>query len=718
MNLEKDLNPEQLRACQTLEGPVLIIAGAGSGKTRTLTYRLAYLIEQGIRPEQILAVTFTNKAAGEMKTRVASLLSGKTNSAQPFVGTFHSFCVRILRQEITVLDFKKSFAIYDTDDQLRTVKAAMKEVNISTKQFAPQMILSLISKNKNELIEPENLADKNLEYIEKIVAKIYPVYQRILKTNNALDFDDLLMKTVKIFEANPEILKKYQKQYQYILVDEYQDTNHAQYKLVMLLADKHRNICVVGDDAQSIYGFRGADIRNILNFEKDFPEAVVVKLEQNYRSTKNILDVANEVIAANTKQMEKKLWTKNPPGEEVKLSQVRTEYDEGKTIIETVEALKRRGVIKSLSEVAILYRTNAQSRAIEEMFLQTQTPYQIVGGVRFYERKEIKDIIAYLRLLQNPNDEISLARIINEPARYIGHVTLNRLLQARFEHHEDFLTLITYIVDGKLPLAITPTAKNSLKDFVNIFNNVRALTKPSLTEVFDQITVSSGYKKYLQDGTDEGETRWENVMELKSLAAKYDGLPLEEALTTFLEEIALMSDIDQMRDEKNSVTLMTCHAAKGLEFPVIFVIGVEEGLFPHTNSMMDASQIEEERRLFYVGITRAMKNLFLLLTHKRTIFGQTNYSMPSRFLDAIKSDQFASTEDFNDVVPFSDEILEELPHYNKGDVIDHPYFGEGVVKNYQNGILEITFQRSGNKKIAAAVAPLTVKNKGDEIELD
>lgn len=601
-DLLKGLNEEQIKAVQQIEGPVLIIAGAGSGKTRCLTHRIAYLIcEKKIAPEQILAITFTNKAAGEMKGRMADIM-GEKRVFLPWMGTFHSICVKILRQDGYLLGFNRNFSIYDEDDSVSTIKTVMKEAGIDTKQYAPQAVKSFISGAKNELMDPEEYQKYAQGHFQEIVLRVYKIYQTKLKSAQAMDFDDLIMLAVRLLENNPQVLEKYQKIFKYILIDEYQDTNQAQYILTKLLAKKYRNICAVGDDFQAIYGWRGANFRNLLNFEKDYPEAKVFKLERNYRSTQTILEVAQKVIEKNRHRTEKILWTKNDKGVPVTVFEARNGEDEAEFVGMEIEGLNKAGI--SLNEFAVLYRTNAQSRIMEETFLKFRIPYRLIGALRFYERKEIKDTIGYLRLLVNPDDEAAEKRVINTPPRGIGEKTIEQSKQ------------------GKENPKIT--------NFWKMIDNFRIASKNlSVDKLIDVIMLKTGYKDYIQDGTPEGETRWENIEELKNVAS------VAENLETFLEEVSLVSDVDNLDIDAGAVTLMTLHCAKGLEFPVVFIIGMEEGIFPHSRSLMDAEELEEERRLCYVGMTRAKKRLYLSHAFTRIVYGGIQANTRSRFLDDI-----------------------------------------------------------------------------------
>jgi DNA helicase-2/ATP-dependent DNA helicase PcrA len=604
----KDLNKEQMEAVKTTEGPVLILAGAGSGKTKALTHRVAYLIKaKKVHPQNILAVTFTNKAAEEMKKRINNLLDGKATSLQdihiiPWMGTFHSISAKILRREIQALGYRRSFVIYDEEESLSAIKHAMEELNIDKKQYNPKTIKNFISGAKNELMTPKQYARYSKGYFGEIVVRIYEQYQKDLKLANALDFDDLLMKTVQIFEQYPEVLKRWQGLFRYILIDEYQDTNMAQYKMVKLLAEKYQNICVVGDDFQAIYGFRGANFRNILDFEKDYPKAKIIKMEQNYRSTKNIITAAQKVIEKNILRSEKALWTENEEGLPSTFYLAQNEIDEVDFVRLEISALKH---FHSYNDFVVLYRTNAQSRILEEIFLQNKVPYRLIGALRFYERKEIKDVLAYLKLILNPDDKVSLRRVINTPPRGIGEKSQKSNLKSQNENPK------------------IQKFQKMMEDFRKISGKIK------LTELIDAIVRETGYRDYILDGTEEGEARFENIEELKSVATKF------QALEDFLENVALVSDMDNYDAKTDAVTLMTLHNAKGLEFPVVFMVGMEEGLFPHINSMMEPQDLEEERRLCYVGMTRAKKRLYLTCATSRMLYGAIQANPPSRFVSEI-----------------------------------------------------------------------------------
>ena len=631
-NFIDNLNKEQKEAVLHTEGPLLIFAGAGSGKTRVLTCRMAYLIEEkNVDPSNILAITFTNKAANEMKERVHNLLGCYYNM---WVSTFHSACVRILRIETEALEgYKKNFIIFDGGDQERLVKECLKELNYNEKNFPSRQVLSVISGNKDQLMTPAMFIDRyGQDFRLKKMGDIYTLYQKKLKANNAMDFDDILFNTVKLFEKEGDILKKYQRKFRYIMVDEYQDTNNCQYKLVNLLAKEHGNLCVVGDDDQSIYSWRGADIRNILNFEKDFPNAKVIKLEQNYRSTQTILEAANSVIKNNMGRKSKRLWTEKDSGIPIVYYKAINERDEADFIIEEIDKLAFQDM-RSLKDFAILYRTNAQSRIIEELCIAKGIPYKMVGGHRFYERKEVKDVIAYLRVLQDPEGDISLKRIINVPKRGVGKVTLDTLERFAREKDDSLYGALLSIdnIEG-----IGKKVKNNIKEFVSLMAETMTIAeKEKVSKVIKEVIERSGYLKELESGSDEDKVRAENIKELMSAAIEYEEKNEDSSLQGFLENLALMSDIDGLEVERDGITLMTLHSAKGLEYPVVFISGVEEGLFPSLKSTFEDNRLEEERRLMYVGITRAKEKLYLTSAFQRTLFGNTSYTMDSRFLNEI-----------------------------------------------------------------------------------
>lgn len=800
------LNPVQREAAANVRGPVLIIAGPGSGKTRVLTYRIAYMLSETsphIDPHNILAVTFTNKAAKEMRERLDKLLVqtfGEGKMAQYLtVGTFHSFCVRLLRVEANNIGLDRNFTIYDHDEQISIIKDSFKALGINDKQYSPNAALSLISNAKSKLISPKGFQEAAKSYFEEVTARVYGKYEEFLHTNHSLDFDDLINKAVQMFEQHPEILERYQERYKYIMVDEYQDTNHAQYRLIKLLAQKYQNLCVVGDDDQSIYAFRSADITNILNFEADYPQAKVVYLEQNYRSTQTILDAAMAVIRGNSQRKDKKLWTENGEGLQVQLFEAYNEMEEADYIVSEIERLMNRTPAYKAGEVAVLYRTNAQSRALEEMFIRRRLPYQIVGGIRFYERKEIKDALSYFRLIQNPYDSISFMRLMkNTPSgRGVGQKTLDdvsgwaagmnlptyvalQLLQSQEAEYlsrqnaakanrqasPDELPLDNMLLP---PLNLTPKAKNALLDFVNLLEAfIEGRNQIGLLEYFDFVLKKSGYEEMVNDnGSEEGRDRWNNVQELRTVVTDYTHLPTSEGLSAFLEDIALIADLDKFDTETDKVTLITMHAAKGLEFPIVFIAGLEEGILPHSRSLEDEIQMEEERRLLYVGITRAKQKLYLVYAFRRSLYGNSIPGRPSRFLfdiprELIKgreqskgsagvsphSDLFGGTRGswsaqgnssatkwvspgstplkstagssskpkagiptrpVKPIAPISQEV--GAPKYRAGEKITHPKFGKGIIVTSRaikdDEEVTVAFEGQGVKKLMASLANLT-----------
>lgn len=635
------LNPAQAEAATYMNGPLLIMAGAGSGKTKVLTCRIAYLLEQGVAPYNILAITFTNKAAAEMRERVERMVG--TRSKDIWLSTFHAFCARFLRMEIeAVPGYKHNFVIYDSSDSQAVIKACLKEMNLDDKQFAPNSIQSMISNAKNALTDEWAFARTADTFFAEKVAEIYKLYQAKLRNHNALDFDDLLLYTVRLLETNPEICEKYQNKFKYIMIDEYQDTNHAQYLLAHLLAARHRNLCVVGDADQSIYGWRGADIRNIMDFENDYPEAKVIKLEQNYRSTKTILAAANAVIEHNTDRKPKELWTENTAGELISYYQASDERDEAQYIASNITKLNTV-YNTAYGDMAVLYRTNVQSRVIEEAFMRNGIPYTMVGGLRFYDRKEIKDILAYLRVIFNPADTVSLLRIINVPRRGIGDTSIGRLNDYAVSNQ---LTLFDVVSNPELVPGLTARAKRPLEDLAElIFRLMGAQNQMPVADLIDKVMTDSGYIAELEkEQTPQSEVRIENLRELLSVAKEFANGELENNLENFLSHVALVSDVDTAEIAGEKVTLMTLHSAKGLEFPVAFMAGMEEGLFPHARTLMNECEIEEERRICYVGITRARRKLYLSNARMRTIYGKTIMYPVSRFLGEIPSNVLEQME--------------------------------------------------------------------------
>ena len=633
-NVLEGLNDKQYEAVINTEGPCLVIAGAGSGKTKVLTHKIAYLIGQkGVLPWNILAITFTNKAANEMKERIANLVGDVAKDI--WMGTFHSICVRILRRFIDRIGFDSSFIIFDTSDQRTLVKACIKSIGLDDKMFTDRSVLSEISNAKNEMLDPEQYtARANGDFRKEKIALVYELYQKRLKENNAIDFDDIINYTIKILMDNADILEYYSDKFKYVLVDEYQDTNRAQFTLVTLLASKNGNITVVGDNDQGIYSFRGADISNILNFERDFPGTKIIKLEQNYRCTGNILKAANSVIKNNEVTYKKELWTENDIGNLPRVYSASNEYDEGTYIAEQIEHLRREEYYK-YSDFAILYRMNTQSRAIEDILRRENIPYKIVGGLKFYERKEIKDIISYLRLIQNPADNLSLKRIINEPKRGIGKTSLDKV-----EEISNNTGVSMYeIIEHSDQYGLNRVFLNS-REFINCIEELRAKKDDiKISELIKETLKKSGYTKALEnENTIEAENRIENLDEFLTVAIEFEEESADNKLSDFLEGITLSSDIDNMEETEDTVTLMTLHSAKGLEFPVVFLVGMEEGIFPGYKSISEPKELEEERRLCYVGITRAKENLFLTCSKQRTIFGSTSCNQVSRFLREIPSE--------------------------------------------------------------------------------
>ena len=673
------LNENQQKAVVHKEGPMLVLAGAGSGKTSVLTNRIAYLIEEGVSPANILAITFTNKAAREMKERVTKLIGADARYIQ--ISTFHSFGLKILKENYEFLGYDKNFIILDSDDTLTVVKKLMKDLNMNPKYYNARELRSKISSAKNELITPEKF--KKQEYDEKIVT-LYKKYCQKLKAGNSVDFDDLLILPIKLFEISPSILNSYQERYKYILIDEYQDTNEAQYVFSKMISKKYRNIFVVGDNDQAIYAFRGANYKNILNFEKDYPDCKTILLEENYRSTKTILNAANSVIKHNKLRKDKNLWSNNEEGDKIKYIKTDDEKSEGDYIVKEIKKIAENGT--SYDDIAILYRTNAQSRSIEEAMLKANIPYRIIGSFYFYNRKEIKDLLCYLRLINNPKDDISLTRVINVPKRGIGNVTIANI-NARAE--ENNISMFEAITSGK-ELA-----------FKQLIEELQASSEnKTLTELVELVLEKSGLKKELsEEKTLENEIRLENLEEFKSITKNYENEFGEVSLDDFLNEISLVSDVTEHSEGNNKVSLMTVHSVKGLEYDYVFIIGMEEGIFPHYNSIMEGTNeaIEEERRLCYVAITRAKKKLWIINTKKRMLYGQTQVNAPSRFIDEI-DDKYLEREKkttsiFTKVAKINKERMYRTNDvdYNIGDNIRHEDYGEGVVTAVDKKIITVAF---------------------------
>lgn len=732
------LNPQQAEAVINTEGPMLIMAGAGSGKTKVLTCRVANLLQKGVRPYRILAITFTNKAAAEMRERVNNMSGPAAKDVWLF--TFHAFCARFLRMEIDKLPgYGGNFAIYDTADSQNLIKQILKEMNLDDKRFQPSGILSRISNAKNALQDAAAFARQAGDFYEQKVADIYSRYEQKLQLNNALDFDDLLMLSIKLLQENKEVREKYQDRFDYLLVDEYQDTNHAQYLLTKFLAAKHRNICVVGDADQSIYGWRGADIQNILDFEKDYPDAKVIKLEQNYRSTQIILDAANAVIENNTGRKPKNLWTENKSGADIIYFQAVDERDEARFVIEQLQNLQRTEN-KKLGDMAILYRTNTQSRIFEEMLIKSGISYNMVGGLKFYERKEIKDIIAYMRVIFNPADSLSLLRIINVPKRGIGDASLAKIQAYAAANNVSLFEAVSNAaaIDG-----LSSRFVSKLDDLAGIiFELMNLANEAPVEDLIDRVLRDTGYLEELEnERTPQAQSRIDNLHELISVAQEFAASEEENNLENFLAHVALVSDIDDTELGEDAITLMTLHSSKGLEFPVVFLVGMEEGLFPHARTLMDETEIEEERRLCYVGITRAKEKLFLSSTKMRTIYGNTVTYPPSRFLQEIparlvktikRQERFSALENFKQVSekystrpqkPASTfnphSFMPQKPaaaaggtgtRFNTGDRVSHSKWGEGMVVSVKDSPdgqeVKVAFAGAGVRSLLTKYAVL------------
>lgn len=757
-NLIEGLNDKQKEAVLATEGPCLVIAGAGSGKTKVLTHKIAYLIsEKNVKPYNILAITFTNKAASEMKQRVEKIVGDVAQ--EMWMGTFHSICVRILRRFIDRIGFDTSFLIFDTSDQKTVVKECLKALNIDDKTFSDRSVLSEISNAKNEMLTPKAYQAKySGEFRKEKIGQVYELYQKRLRENNAIDFDDIINYTIDILSENPDVLQYYTEKFKYVLVDEYQDTNKAQFTLVTILASRYGNITVVGDNDQGIYSFRGADISNILNFEKDFPGTKIIKLEQNYRCTGNILKAANAVIKHNENKYEKKLWTENEDGSLPCLYQAEDEYDEANYVVKQIEHLKTEEYLKP-KDFVILYRMNAQSRAIEDILRRENIPYKIVGGLKFYERKEIKDTIAYLRLIHNTSDNLSLKRIINEPKRGIGKTSLDKIQEISDRTGTSMYEIIKHAEEFDLN-----RVKANAEEFINLIEELRLKKQElSISELLKEVLNKSGYTRALElENTVETETRMQNLEEFLTVAIEFEEESADNTLPEFLESITLSSDVDEMQDEDNTVTLMTLHSAKGLEFPVVFLVGMEEGIFPGYKSIGEPKELEEERRLFYVGITRAKQFLHLTCAKHRTIFGSTSYNAVSRFIKEIPDNLLDGVvnndqeEKFNDmsynweygktsagkVTTYKfDEAKNEIKQkstyqfrtaesflsslsqkqansgvditkYKEGMRIYHKKFGEGIIQKIEaegdDYKLDIQFDKSGHKRLMAKFANLEI----------
>ena len=766
--LIEGLNDKQKEAVLCTEGPCLVIAGAGSGKTKVLTHKIAYLMaEKNVKPWNILAITFTNKAANEMKQRVEGLVGDVAKDI--WIGTFHSICVRILRKTIDRIGFDSSFLIFDTSDQRTLIKECMKELKIDDKMFTDRSVLSEISNGKNEMLEPKAYKVKHAgDFRREIIGEIYELYQKRLKENNAIDFDDIINYTIKILTENPDVLEYYTDKFRYVLVDEYQDTNKAQFTLVTIFASKYGNITVVGDNDQGIYSFRGADISNILNFEKDFQGTKIIKLEQNYRCTGNILNAANAVIKNNENKYEKKLWTQNDKGELPTVHKSDDEYDEGRYIVEQINHLKREEYY-NYSDFVVLYRMNSQSRAIEEILRREDIPYRIVGGLKFYERKEIKDIISYLRLVFNPADNISLKRIINEPKRGIGKTSIDNVQEIA---EREGISMFEVVKNAE-QYGLSRLKANS-NEFVNLIQEMRSkIDELSISELIKEILNKSGYVKALEnEKTTEAESRIQNLEEFLTVAIEFEEEEADNGLADFLEGITLSSDIDSVEEDDDAVTLMTLHSAKGLEFNTVFLVGMEEGIFPGYKSIGEPQELEEERRLFYVGITRAKQFLYLTCSKKRTIFGSTSYNAVSRFVQEIPQDllngyeetfiksednfedssykweyggssklktykidtgneayssqsisagkintnnsgfQFRTADSFLNSLGKKSSKVFDISQYKQGQRVYHKKFGEGTINKIEEEgedyKLDINFDKVGHKRLMAKFAGLEI----------
>ncbi len=761
------LNPAQREAVTTVKGPVLVMAGPGSGKTRVLTHRVAYLIREcRVAPYNILAVTFTNKAAREMRERLMQLV-GEASVNDLTIGTFHATCARFLRRDGERIGLGRGFVIYDEDDQQSLVKQVLKEMNLDDKVYRPGAVLGAISKAKNDLIPPEQYAPPS--YWHEAVGRVYKRYQQLLAENNAVDFDDLIMQTVRLLRENPDVLERYQNHYRYLHVDEFQDTNVAQYVLMKLLADKYQNLFCVGDEDQSVYGWRGADYRNVLRFSQDFPNAQVKLLEQNYRSTQTILDVAQAIIRKNPSRHAKQLWTENARGVPATVIEAYDQDEEAAFVADEIARLTRQGY--RAREIAVFYRTNAQSRALEDAFVRRGMPYQLIGATRFYQRREVKDLLAYLRLIHNPNDSVAFNRIINVPPRGIGKTTLDNLarwaeklrvspyavLQALKDEGKSMKDEENHTSSFILHPSFDARARKSLVAFVDLMEElIAARAEKKLTELFERVVLKTGYEPYMRDGTEEGEDRWGNVIELQRVTAKYANAAADVTLAQFLEEVALVADIDTLRDDVNAPTLMTLHTAKGLEFRAVFIVGLEEGLFPHSRSFEDAAQMEEERRLCYVGITRAKEKLYLVHAFRRSRYGNAEPSEPSRYLRDIphklveqrsavsgrRSQRALDDYDFDDeeetaprprnthhasrITSHASRLAPRPPttqrssppapratQFHPGDKVQHKTFGEGIVIASQvtgdDEQVQVAFVGKGVKRLSARLANLKKK---------
>ena len=712
------LNEAQRQAVETIKGPLLIIAGPGSGKTRVITHRVAYLVRTvGVSPYHILAVTFTNKAANEMKGRLQRLVG--TSADQLTVGTFHAFCASVLRRHGQHVGLDPGFTIFDDEDQMELIKVAMEEAEVDPKGFPRRTVQRVISRAKSHLLDAQAMAMRQSSYFEEVAARVYSRYEELLARNNAVDFDDLLLKTVHLFSHTPQVLRRFQERYVHLLIDEFQDTNLCQYNLAKLLTDRYRNVCAVGDPDQSIYSWRNADIGNILNFREDYPNATVITLEENYRSTGTILDAAKGVILANRRRLAKDIWTRKEKGSPVAVHEAFTEGEEARYVLQQIDQLIRKEEVKR-SHVAVMYRVNAQSRALEEACLRYGVKYRLVGGVRFYQRREVKDLIAYLRLINNPQDQVSLARIINTPPRGIGQRSLDQVIHWARSHNTPLHLALEQVrrerssQDGSTTLTLTPRAAQAVAGFVTLMESLREEShRLDVVGLMDALLDRTSYQAYLTRGSEDWEERWDNVMELRSMASAY-GL---QDLSALLEHLALVADVDSYDETADAITLITLHQAKGLEFPVVFITGMEEGLLPHYRSMDSPDELEEERRLCYVGITRCMEKLYLTRAFRRGLMGSSGPTIPSRFLQEVPSHLIASTEPPGQKRTLWNPSAEPTPiqepglSLRAGDRVDHATFGKGIVVSCAGvgGDQEVTVAFKGGagvKRLLLSYAPL------------
>ena len=728
MDVLHGLNPQQARAVEAPDGPVLVLAGPGSGKTRVLTQRVAYLVEQRkVWPRQILAVTFTNKAAREMRERLDKTL-GVARAGELTLGTFHAICARWLRRDAPVIGLSRDFVIFDTDDQQHVIKQALTELNLDDKKYKPATVLNAISTAKNELITPELYQPPT--YWHELIRRIYPRYQALLRQSNGLDFDDLLLEVVRLLDQHPDVLAHYQERYQHLLVDEFQDTNTAQYAMLKLLAAQRHNIFCVGDEDQSIYKFRGADFRNVQRFQEQFPNSTLIVLEQNYRSTQTILDAARGVIDQNPHRTRKRLFTDRSGGAALTIYEAYNQDDEAQYVVEMIQKMVRAKE-QALADFAVFYRTNAQSRAIEDALVRSGVPYRLVGGTRFYARREVKDVLAYLRLTHNPHDAVSLARVINVPARGIGAKTLEALAAAARQKQITLYQLLSELSSSNATNwpGLAPKARQALIGFAQSIERWIETQQrgQNVAELIDLILKDSGYKKYVDDGTAEGQDRLDNIQELRNVASEYTRLVGADPLAEFLEDVALVADVDSLQDQVDAPVLMTLHAAKGLEFPVVFLTGLEDGLLPHARALADPDEMAEERRLCYVGLTRAKDRVFLTYAFRRTLWGNSDVSVPSRFLNDIPRQLISGTGSFAGVKPKDAAAIRasvwaapvsrvappaptRQPEFRAGQRVQHATFGEGVVieTRLERNDEEVTvaFKKAGIKRLLASFANL------------